>query len=251
MARLKGKTEACRPLFTLLLLLPLSSCGTHGPDQAPAGPVTPEARAQSLLVSLAGLNPRVAEPLVKGFSAAALERAVVLVVNTGVDEARWAEGLLAQRWWVLDDPSTRLLGPDGVSRVLSEVQRKNPQGGFEGEARQREIRAELGNTLAPEAGSEESGGTVEVVRKGAVTTEREGDTGTGPDYRAELEDAVRWVQFTQAWSSYYAAADALSSGKSTSSEGSRVALDQAVTMSLVRPDFLDRLAVLMAEGLGS
>jgi len=64
-----------------------------------------------------------------------------------------------------------------------------------------------------------------------------------------LEDAVRWVQFTQAWSSYYSAASAFSEGAEAAG-GPRLALDQAVTMSLVRPDFLDRLAALMAEGLG-
>lgn len=251
MVRLKRVAGASRPLVTLLFLLPLSSCGTHRPGKAQADPVTAEARAQALLVSLAGINPRVAEPLVTGFSAAALERAVGLVVDTGVEEAGWAEGLLAQRWWVLDDPSARLLGADGVSRVLSEVRRKNPVGASEGEARQREIREELGSTVGSGSRSEDGGGAGGVFRKGAVTTEGEGDSGVGAAHRAELEDAVRWVQFTRAWSSYYAAADALSSGRSTSSEGSRAALDQAVTMSLVRPDFLDRLAVLMAEGLGS
>ena len=250
MVRFKGAVDARRPLFILLLLLPLSSCGIHGQGKAPAKLITPEARAQSLLVSLAGLNPRVAEPLVKGLSAAALERAVVLVVNTGVEESRWAEGLLTQQWWVLDDPSTRLLGADGVQQVLSEV-RRNPPGGSEGEDRQREIREELGNTLAPELRSEDGTGAERVIRRDSVALGREGDSGTRPTQRAELEDAVRWVQFTQAWSSYYAEADALSSGSSTSSEGSRIALDQAVTMSLVRPDFLDRLALLMSEGLGS
>jgi hypothetical protein len=202
-------------------------------------------------VSLAGLNPRVAEPLVKGFSAAALERAVVLVVDTGVEEATWAEGLLTHRWWVLEDPSRRLLGADGVDRVMSEVRRRNPDGGSESENRQREIREELGITLSPGLRGEEDGGSGKSVQKEPVAAERGDEPEPAATRRAEVEDAVRWVQFTQAWSSYYEAAEAQASGSSASPEGSRWALDQAVTMSLVRPDFLDRLALLMVEGLGS
>jgi len=247
--RFNGVRDARCLLFLFFLPLLLSACGAPRHWGPPADATSPEARAQSLLVNLAGLNPRVAEPLVTGFSAAALERAVVLVVNTGVEEAQWAEGLLTHRWWLLADPSTRLLGADGVSRVLSEVQRMNPTGGAVGEDRQKEIRDELGSAVAPGqgdgSGAEGTAGGVEEA------TREEGLPDQGRGSRAELEDAVRWVQFTQAWSSYYQAVDAGSSGSAGLSEGSDVALDQAVTMSLVRPDFLDRLAALMVEGMGS
>lgn len=251
MAGFKGVSSRPGPLFLLGFLILLSSCWTQGKGGTTADVVTPEVRAQSLLVNLAVLSPRVAEPLVKGVSAAALERAVVLVVNTGVDEARWAEGLLNRRWWLLDDPSTRLMGADGVTQVLSEVHRMDPAGGSAAEERQREIREALGHTVAPEPSSE---GVTEAIdaRERKPASDGVGRPLTGPERRAELEDAVQWAQFTQAWSSYYEAVDAVSSGQATvPAHGSESALDQVVTMSLVRPDFLDRLAALMVEGLGS
>jgi hypothetical protein len=186
MVGFKCASGACRPLFTLLLLSAASSCGVQGPGEGPAGVATQESRAQSLLVSLAGLNPRVAEPLVKGFSAAALERAVVLVVDTGVEEATWAEGLLTHRWWVLEDPSRRLLGADGVDRVMSEVRRRNPDGGSESENRQREIRQELGITLSPGLRGEEDEGSGRSVQKEPVAAERGDEPEPAATRRAEV-----------------------------------------------------------------
>jgi hypothetical protein len=237
-------------LLSLLILPLLSSCSANRPPGTGGSAVTPEERAQFLLVNLAVLNPRVAEPLVKGFSAAALERALGLVVATGLEEAHWAEGLLQQRWWLSEDPGTHLLETGEVEGVLSEVRKLDPAGSTHSEERQREIRDALTKRAAPiregEEGHQTGGG------HGAAAAQEEPEAAQDAhERRAELEDAVRWVQFTRAWSSYYAAAGASADGCGVSPEGPEVALDQAVTMSLVRPDFLDRLAVLMAEGLGS
>jgi hypothetical protein len=247
MVRLKRRKWPRSVLVSLLVLPVLTSCsGSRKPD-ATVSATTPRERAQFLLVRLAVLNPRVAEPLVKGFSAAALERALGLVVATGVENAGWAEGLLQKEWWLSDDPGTRLRETKEVAGVLSEVRKMSPGADHDGEERQREIREALTQGSPPADGDGEAG-------LGPGAGERQEDTvdsRNAQERRAELEDAVRWVQFTRAWSSYYAAAGASAAGSGVPSGGPEVALDQAVTMSLVRPDFLDRLAGLMAEGLGS
>jgi hypothetical protein len=250
MVPLKRQKWALSVLVSLLVLPLLTSCsGSRRPD-ATVGATTGRERAQFLLVRLAVLNPRVAEPLVKGFSAAALERALGLVVATGVENAGWAEGLLHKEWWLSDDPGTRLRETEEVAGVLSEVRKMGPGGDHDGEDRQKEIREALtqGATSVPPADGEGRDGD------GPGVGERQEDTLGSWDTRkrrAELEDAVRWVQFTRAWSSYYAAVGASAGGSGVPSGEPELALDQAVTMSLVRPDFLDRLAELMAEGLGS
>ena len=254
MVPLKKRKWARSVLVSLLALPLLSSCsGSRKPD-ATVSATTSREKAQFLLVRLAVLNPRVAEPLVKGFSAAALERAIGLVVATGVENAGWAEGLLQKEWWLSDDPGTRRRETEEVAGVLSEVRKMGPAGAHDGEERQREIREALtqGATLAPPTDGEGEAGD----GPGVGARQREPEDATpgswnAQERRAELEDAVRWVQFTRAWSSYYAAAGASAGGTRVPSRGPEVALDQAVTMSLVRPDFLDRLAGLMAEGLGS
>ena len=247
MVRLKRRKWARAILVSLLFLPLLTSCsGGRKPDPE-VGATTPRERAQFLLVRLAVLNPRVAEPLVKGFSAAALERALGLVVATGVENAGWAEGLLQKEWWLSEDPGTRLRETEEVAGVLSEVRKMGPGGDHDGEEHQREIWEALtqgARPLSPADGGERDG-------DGPGVRARQEDSRNPQQRRAELEDAVRWVQFTRAWSSYYAAVGASAAGGGVPSRGPEVALDQAVTMSLVRPDFLDRLAGLMAEGLGS
>jgi hypothetical protein len=250
MVRLKRRRWVRSTLVSLLVLPLLTSCSSSRKPDATVSATTPRERTQFLLVRLAVLNPRVAEPLVKGFSAAALDRALGLVVATGVENAGWAEGLLQKEWWLSDDPGTRLRETEEVAGVLSEVRKMGPGGDQDGEERRREIREALtqGATPVPPADGEAKEGEGPGVRERQEDTV---DSRNAQEGRAELEDAVRWVQFTRAWSSYYAAVGASAGGSGVPSGEPELALDQAVTMSLVRPDFLDRLAELMAEGLGS
>jgi len=233
--------------FTLLLLLCLHGCGAHSHSRPPDPVPNPGERAQSILVQLAVLNPRVAEPLVKGFSAAALERALGLVVATGVEQSAWAEGLLRHRWWLSEDPQTRLRETEEVREVLLAVEREEASNPGDDGARGREIREALSRPAGGAGGGGGGGQDEATTPGGALSTGPRGVVGD-PDPRKELEEAVQWVQFTQAWSSFYSAASASSAG-AASAGGPRLALDEAVTMSLVRPDFLDRLAALIAEGL--
>lgn len=248
------QTTVRRPpvILPLLLLGTLISC-RPGPDPADGSrALAPEDQAQALLVNLAVLNPRLAEPFVKGVSAAAMERALGLVVAIGVDNASWAEGLLNRTWWLPADPNVSPQQPQTVEDVLSEVRRAGEDSESEGEERQERAREAL--TSGADRRDGESGGEAETPAVARPDGGAARGGGPGPDAgqrRAELEDAVQWVQFTQAWSSYYEAAQMASLEGAVSNSGSEVALDQAVTMSLVRPDFLHRLADLMAAGLGS
>jgi len=250
------QTTVRRPplLLTLILFATLTSCRS-APDPADGTrALAPENQAQALLVNLAVLNPRLAEPLVKGVSAAAMERAVGLVVAIGVDNAGWAEGLLNRTWWLPADLDVSSQQPRTVEDVLSEVRRAGADSESEGEERQERAREALTSGVDRrdgDSGREQPAPSIAKPHRGVAGGGPPGLSLEARQRRAELEDAVQWVQFTQAWSSYYEAAQVASLEGAVWNRGSEVALDQAVTMSLVRPDFLHRLADLMAAGLGT
>jgi hypothetical protein len=249
---LKEKSRRNRTSLPLILLGALSSCHPGIDPAEESRGVSPEGHAHALLVNLAVLNPRLAEPLVKGVSAAAMERALGLVVAIGVENAGWAEGLLNRAWWLPGESGVPVHQPRAVEEVLSEVRRVGSDTGVTGEDRERRAQEAIADEAVPLDGSRRDTGTGATKDAPAPEKGFRSSPAPGPgERRAELEDAVRWVQYTEAWSSYYEAARVASFQGPLSTSGSETLLDQAVTMSLVRPDFLDRLATLVAEGLGS
>ena len=108
---------------------------------------------------------------------------------------------------------------------------------------QTESRSSLAVTLTPWYGSSggDGGAEAKAAHESATARQRQIRVQKAEERRLELQEAVKWAQFTRIWSIDYEFATPLTAGPAVASVTPEVALDQAVTMSLQRPDSSARL----------
>jgi len=229
------------PFFLLVL-----SCGpsrTPSPEQSSPGPSD---EAEALLIHMASLDPFVAGPFVAGISG---EARAGLSAMGGLEETEWMVSLLNDTdWWRSDEANTRLLGPNGWNQVLFDARALNPGGGLMTEDQKRAQDALLSSSLV-QVFLDDGGAEAKAAHEAATERQRRIRLQKAEERRAEAEEAVRWAQFTEAWALYFQAA---SSGDRPGNAGegdAGIALDQAVMMSLARPDFLSRIAAALQESM--
>lgn len=231
------------PFF--LILLQASCGGTSGPPETRAQ-VSPQARAEALLIHLAGMDVALAGPHVSEISRMAQSQAAGMAT---LEDAEWAMSLLNERdWWLSEDPNTRLLNTGGLNQILTEARQMNPGGGLMTEDQQREQRAFLASEMA-QVFVGDGGAQAKAAHEKAMARQHQIQAQKAEERRMEMEEALRWARFVRTWSIYFEAAASPAPGPSSGPIAPEIALDQAVTMSLVRPDLLERLATLVDSAL--
>lgn len=230
----------------LLVLLPLTSCSQAGTPEPGLPPVSPQEETERLLFHLASLDPVVAASPAETLWNLARAEATGMAT---LEEMEWVASRLSEEDpWASDEPNTRLLGTNGISQVLAEARQINPGGGLMTEDQQRAQREYLAGAMF-QVFTDDGGADAKRAHEEATARQREVRFRKVEERQKELLEAARWVQFTQVWSIYYAAASPNVPGASHGPVGPEVALDQAVSMSLGRPDFLRRLSILMDESM--
>jgi hypothetical protein len=232
--------------FALLLPLVffLPSCTSSPSPSAGPAPIPPDQTSEELLIHLAGLDPGRAGSYLNEVSRTARNAATGMAT---MEDTEWMVSLLNQEdWWLSEEPNTRLLNTGGWTQVLAEARQLNPGGGLMTEDQQREQKAYLSSAMV-QVFTGDGGAKAKADHESATARQRQIRLQKAEERRLELQEAVKWAQFTRIWSIYYESASPLPAGPVTGPVSPEVALDQAVTMSLQRPDFLERLAAHLNE----
>jgi len=192
-------------------------------------------------------------PFVAGPSAARIsgEARAGLAAMGGLEETERMVSLLNDTdWWRSDEPNTRLLGPNGWNQVLFEARALNPGGGLMTEDQKRAQDALLSGSLV-QVFMDDGGAEAKAAHEAATERQRRIRLQKAEERRAGAEEAARWAQFTQAWALYFQAASSADEAGDSEAGDPGIALDQAVMMSLARPDLLTRLVAALRESIPS